>query len=247
MDKSKSITILDVNVNVCSMAEVINYVEEYLQTGKQHKIFIVNAHTLNLAWSNPEYRRILNSADLVLNDGSGVSWAAGLQKKSFVQNLVGTDLMPEIFSLSQRQGYSLYLLGGKTGVAEASAKHLLKQFPDLKIAGFHHGYNDGNEEAVVREICQCQPDILVVGMGNPLQEQWIYRYGDQMGVPVSIGIGGLLGYYSGDLTRAPKWMRNHGLEWLFLLIRVPRRSWRRYILGNPLFIARALRAKSKSK
>lgn len=242
------VSILGVEIAVCSTGEAVAHIENFISTQKPHSLFIANAHTLNLGWIDPEYRQILNTADLVLNDGAGVSWAARRQGVTFKQNLVGTDFIPRLCALTEEKGYSYFFLGAAPGVAQAAGRELKGRYPGIKVAGVHHGYFSGEEEGeVLQEIRNARPDILLVAMGNPLQEKWIYRHRDELGGAVAIGVGALFDYLSGRVPRAPAWMRHLGCEWLYRLAIEPRRLWRRYVLGNPLFIWRVLRTGTARK
>jgi len=233
------ISLLDVVINKCTAEDAIKKIEGFLHLQEPHQVFIVNAHTLNLAWENPRYRDILNSADLVLNDGVGLNWAARLFGDSFLENLVGTDFIPKLMAEFQKKGYSFYFLGSRPGVAERAAHNLRRKFPNLRILGTHHGYFGPEEEGqIISEINRLKPDILLVGFGNPLQEEWIHRNFKSLNARVSIGVGAFFDYMSGRVRRAPRWMLDHGMEWVFRLLVEPKRLWRRYLVGNPKFIFR---------
>lgn len=241
---SEVVTLFGVKIGVWSSQAALQRIEELLAHGGAHRVFFVNAHTLNLAYADPEYRQGLNSADLVLNDGVGVEIAARLFGVRFRENLVGTDFLPKLCALARDRNLSLYLLGSKPGVAEVAATRLQAGFPGLEVVGSHHGYfSREGEREVIRAIRKAAPDILLVGFGNPLQEQWIVRHQAELEVPLCIGVGAFIDFVSGRAQRAPQWARVARLEWLFRLIMEPRRLWRRYILGNPQFLWRVFRAR----
>jgi N-acetylglucosaminyldiphosphoundecaprenol N-acetyl-beta-D-mannosaminyltransferase len=206
-------------------------------------IYIVNAHTLNLAWRSRPYCEVLSSARCVFADGTGARWAARLRGVQLKANLVGTDLIPELFSVTAGRGYRYYLLGAAPGTIARTAQASMRLHPGWELAGFHHGYISGQDEsdAVIERINAAHIHLLLVGMGNPLQEVWIHQHRERLRVPVSIGVGGLFDHWAGDLHRAPLWVRRHGLEWLQILLQQPHK-WRRYLLGNPSFLVRALRS-----
>lgn len=236
------INILGVGIDALSSHEVLSHLEKYIQGGGSHAIYITNSHTINLACRLPEYRRILNQGSLVLNDGAGMALAAFLKQRAFPENLVGTDLIPKILNLACAKGYKIFLLGGEPGLAGRSAGFIQAAYPNIRIAGVHHGYlNSGTNRQVVGRIQKAKPELLLVGMGNPMQEMWIHRHLRETRAAVAIGVGGIFKYYSGAMKRAPLRMRNMGLEWLYLLWADPRRSWPRYLLGHPAFITRALK------
>ncbi len=206
-----------------------------------HTISIVNAHTLNLAYEDPGFRLRLNESSAVFGDGSGVRLGARMKGVRMVDNLVGTDLIPEFIAAQLDAGRSYYLLGGAEGVAERAVERLRADFPGICIKGCQHGYLDENTSAgAVARINEAAPDMLLVAMGNPIQETWIHNHAATLCVPVCVGIGGLIDHWAGNLKRAHWWVRKLGLEWLQILLQQPGQKWRRYILGNPRFVARCI-------
>ena len=210
---------------------------------RSNPIYIVNAHSLNLAAESAHYRTVLNSAYRVLADGTGARWAARIRGVRLKANLVGTDLVPELFRATAGRGYRYYMLGADARTIELAARACARMYPGWTLAGFHHGYihDDAVASAVIDEINATGAHLLLVGMGNPLQELWIHRHRDRLHLPVSIGVGGLFDHWSGNLQRAPTWVRKHGFEWLQLLLQQPHK-WRRYLLGNPKFLLRMVRS-----
>jgi len=202
-------------------------------------VYIVNAHTLNLASESQTYREILNSGHVVFADGTGARWAARLRGVRLKANLVGTDLVPAFFRTTSGRGYRYFLLGANHETIHRAAETSRRMFPGWQLAGFHHGYvqDEIGAAKVIDEINAAYPHVLLVGMGNPLQEQWIHRHRASLQVPVSIGVGGLFDHWGGNLQRAPVWVRRHGLEWTQLLLQQPHKS-RRYLLGIPKFLLR---------
>lgn len=197
--------------------------------------------TLNLAARRPSFLALLQRRVYTLNDGAGLAWAARRRGRPFPDNLNGTDLCPRLLA-AVPAGTRVYLLGGRPGVAERAAGALASRHPHLALVGHHHGYlGETEEDAVVRELRRQRPQIVLVGMGNPLQVEWIDRH---LGDPALRGtlwlaVGGLLDYYGGGLQRAPAWMRRAGLEWLHLVLHQPHKA-RRYLLGIPQFLLRCL-------
>ncbi|AOS65896.1 WecB/TagA/CpsF family glycosyltransferase [Actinoalloteichus hymeniacidonis] len=202
----------------------------------------VNAHSANVAAAEPEYRRVLQSADLVLNDGSGVALAARLAGAPFPANLNGTDFTPDVLRLSTNRGLSVFFLGGPEDLGGRAAASLESRIPGLRFAGSLPGFFPASDgPAVAEEIKRSGADVLVVGMGNPRQELWLARHLPATGVRLGIAVGAFLDFASERVPRAPAWMRTAGIEWIFRLSREPRRLFRRYVLGNPLFLLRVLR------
>ena len=210
--------------------------------GRTRCVYYVNTHTLNLAAADPQYRDVLNAADYVFGDGTGVRWAARLQGIRVCENLCGTDLTPQLLRATAGRGYRYFLLGGTEETIRDAARFAEQTFTGWTRAGMHHGYLADNDlhARVVRQINDSRPHLLLVGMGNPLQEQWIHRHRHELQVPLCMAVGGLFGYWTGSLQRTPAWLRRYGAEWLGILLQQPHKA-RRYLLGNPSFLARILR------
>ena len=217
---------------------------QILENGNiKYRIFFVNSHTANLANLNISYKNDLNKAELVFGDGVGIRIATrlltGVQLKD---NINGTDLIPEILKEDTAKKYKCFLLGAKESSIEKAANFFKKNFKNWELVGYHHGYifNDVQlNRTVVSKINQSKADMLLVGMGNPLQEKWITTHYALLNPKLLVGTGGLFTYWSGELTRAPVWFRKNDLEWLHILIKQPKKS-KRYILGNLIFITRLL-------
>jgi len=213
------------------------------RAGRAVSIFMANAHTLNLAVADPSYREVLNAADYVFADGTGIRWAARLQGVRMLANMVGTDLIPEMFHRTADGSYSYFLLGADAQTIPLAAEYARRAFPGWKQVGSLAGYiaDETTNSATIDAIHRARPDLLLVGMGNPLQEQWIHRNLPRLSVPVCVGVGGLFDYWAGNVSRAPQWLRRAGHEWLWRLCQQPRLKAHRYLIGNPLFLARVLR------
>lgn len=200
-------------------------------------LYFVNAHTLNLAWGDPQFREILGRGDLVLNDGIGLAIYARLAGRRFDYNFNGTDLLPAMFEAAvPARPLGVFLYGAVPGRAELAARNVEQRFRGVQIVGAVDGFvRDG----VIERINAASPDVLLVGMGNPLQERWIDQHRAQLDVGVVAGIGALIDFLSGATARAPSWIRAAQMEWAFRLALEPKRMWRRYVLGNPVFLGRS--------
>ena len=237
----RQIKVLGVSISDVTMARALEIVQAMLarRGGPASSVFFVNAHTLNLAASEAGYRRVLNSADRVFGDGPGVRWAARLQGARLHDNVNGTDLTPALLRAAAGRGYRCFLLGSDERSVEKAAEHVAETFPGWTVAGYHHGYltTPERDEHALEAINGSEADLLLVGMGNPLQEQWIHHHRERLVVPVCMAVGGLFQYWAGSLSRAPQWLRGSGLEWLGIMLQQPKKA-RRYLIGNPLFLAR---------
>ncbi len=238
-------TVLGVRIHNVSRQQAIALVEEAIgrREGRAVSVFFVNAHTLNLAAADPSYRQALNAADFVFADGTGIRWAARLQGVRVVENLVGTDFTPALLQSAVDRGRSYFMLGADSQTIAAAADYARRTFPGWKQAGYHHGYlaDEATNSAAIEAINAARPDVLLVGMGNPLQEQWIHQHLPRLNVLVCLGIGGLFDFWAGNVSRAPGWLRKFGHEWLWRLYQQPALKAHRYLIGNPLFLARVVR------
>lgn len=202
-------------------------------------MYFANAHTMNLAWQDECFRDVLNRADVVLNDGIGLDIYGKLAGRRFLENLNGTDLLPRLFAAADAaRPLRVYLYGAAPGRAAKAAKNIEARFPNVKVVGVTHGFERSN--AVVEEINEACADVVLVGMGNPVQERWIDENKVLLDVGVIAGIGALVDFFSGEVTRAPEWVRAARCEWIYRLVREPKRLFARYVLGNPAFLARTL-------
>ncbi|MBU4287987.1 MAG: WecB/TagA/CpsF family glycosyltransferase [Proteobacteria bacterium] len=237
----ETIKVFDVPVTTCTFAAGVNLIETIIAERKSQLVVLANANTLNLAYDQSDYKKILQTA-LVLRDGSGVSWAMQIKGVSPLHNFVGTDFVPAFCKLTAHKGYRIFLLGARSGVAEAAAKKLESLAPGLIIAGYYHGYfPEDRTDEIIRRIEQTGSDILLVAMGNPKQEFWITNNIYKLNIPVCIGVGAFFDYLSDQVPRAPQWMLSAGMEWIFRLAMEPKRLWRRYLIGNVKFIMRVYR------
>jgi N-acetylglucosaminyldiphosphoundecaprenol N-acetyl-beta-D-mannosaminyltransferase len=206
-------------------------------------VLYANVHVLNTAWADPDLCAILNHADLVYCDGAGVALGARLLGHRLPGRTTGADWIEPLCQACAQQGLLLYFLGGQPGVAERAARRLQARHPGLRVAGAHHGYLADPQvcQAAVAAVNAARPDILLVGMGTPTQEKWIAAHRAELRVPVVWAVGALFDFVAGVQPRGPRWMLDNGLEWLYRLWSDPRRLWHRYLIGNPLFVARVLR------
>ncbi|MGY6586768.1 MAG: WecB/TagA/CpsF family glycosyltransferase [Wenzhouxiangella sp.] len=228
-----------VRVHPLSMTETLDALEKRLADGSREPLHLcfVNPDCVNQARRNAAYRRTLNQADLVVPDGIGMRLAGRLLGHGFRQNVNGTDLFPRLIQRLGNTGHRLYLLGGRPGIAEATAEWARQACPTLAIAGHHHGFFASTEEAqIIADIRASQADVLLLGLGAPRQELWIAENARACGVKVAMGVGGLFDFYAGRIPRAPQWLRELGLEWTWRLYQEPGRMWRRYLIGNLSFL-----------
>lgn len=233
------ISFLGVNIDNLTMAEASTRIISMAQSGIVSQVCFVNADCVNIAFNDSQYKQTLASSQLVLADGIGVRIAGSILNQNVRENINGTDMLPFLCAAAEQAGRSLYLLGGRPGVPEGTADWITQRYPHLRIAGCRHGYFSAEEEPTIfEEIKTSGADILLVAFGAPRQEKWIASHKNQLGAKVCIGVGGLLDFYSGRIPRAPVWIRELGMEWFYRFWQEPRRMWRRYFLGNAVFLYR---------
>ena len=242
-----AVEVLGVRVARLERPDALRLVEEIGDQPGSSYVVYVNAHTLNLAHRDPEYKAVLNRAALVLNDGAGVAMAGRMKKAPFPENLNGSDFNPQILKIAARRRWTVYFLGAREGVAERAAAALRQRIPDLTMAGVHDGYfPEMSSNAIAERIKASGADLLMVALGNPRQELWLADHLAQTGVSLGVGVGAFFDFAAGEVPRAPAWMNRMGIEWVYRLSREPRRLFKRYVVGNPAFLARAWRDRKTS-
>jgi N-acetylglucosaminyldiphosphoundecaprenol N-acetyl-beta-D-mannosaminyltransferase len=212
------------------------------QAGISRHVAFVNAHCLNQSVGDPALLQALRGADILFADGIGMQLASRLHGHRLNNNVNGTDLFPLLCDRAEIAGVVIGLLGGAPGVGERCKEFLQRRNPNLRIAYVHNGFIEpGADDAVIAAINASGTEMLLVAMGVPRQERWVLDHGKRLKAPVLISVGGLLDFVSGRIPRAPPILRRLRMEWLFRLYVEPRRLFRRYVVGNPIFLVRALR------
>ncbi len=235
------VTITGIPIDNLSQKETLETIDRYInQKQKSRLMVVVNASKLVLAQEDKELRQIILGADIVTADGMSVVWASNFLGKPLKERVTGIDTFENLVEMAAQKGYSVYFLGAKPDVVEALVKHYQESLPNLKIAGYHDGYF-GSNEVVIDDVKKASPDILFVAMGSPRQEKWQSVNLTKLAVPFTIGVGGSFDHITGFSRRAPKWMQQSGLEWLYRLAQEPGRLWQRYLVGNTKFILLVLK------
>ena len=243
---------LGVGVDPLTVEELHAEIERLVRGRKRGLVLNANAHCLNLCYEDPALRGFLNGAEVVFCDGAGVMLAARILGGRIPARITYADWAWQLAAFAATRGFSLYFLGARPGVAQEAARRLKRRYPELEIAGVHHGYFDrstgsSENEGVVEEINAAAPDILLVGLGMPLQEHWLMENRQRLDVGVALTGGAVFDYVSGRLRRGPRLLTRGGLEWLARLLAEPRRLWRRYLVGNPLFLLRVMRQRLEAR
>lgn len=240
------VKILGVTVHPVTVPQLHQQLSAYISNDAHALVLNVNVNCLNLAMKHHWLHQFLNRAELVFCDGVGVVLGAKILGHHIPQRITYADWLWQLAAFAEASGFSLYFLGGRPGVAKKAATQLWQRFPDLNIIGVQHGYFNSkrghpDNDAVITHINALKPHILVLGMGMPLQERWLMENWNSVHSNIALTGGAVFDYISGDLKRGPRWMTDNGLEWLARLLIEPGRLWRRYVVGNPLFLWRVIK------
>ena len=241
---SEIFELLGLKIDNMTMSDAIGMMRQALVEKRQSAIFFVNPDCLNQSITERDYRKALTAADRILPDGIGLVIAGKLLGTPLRENINGTDMLPFLCTMAAAEKLSIFLLGGKPGRAEMTGDAISQNY-GVAIAGAMHGYFDHEREstAVIEAINSSKASILLVAFGAPLQEKWIVRHRAALRPTILMGVGGLFDFYSGNIKRAPRWMREIGLEWVYRIMQEPGRMWKRYVVGNPLFLYRVMKWK----
>jgi N-acetylglucosaminyldiphosphoundecaprenol N-acetyl-beta-D-mannosaminyltransferase len=201
----------------------------------------INVNNANVAHAQPRLKHIYNQANMLYCDGAGIVWGSKLMGHKLPMRFTAADWLLKWVAAMRDAGLSIYFVSGEPAVIARAQAVLDVEVPGHTVVGLHHGYilkDPATNQAVLADIAAKQPDIVVVGMGCPLQEYWIEDHRSQIKAPVCFAIGATWDYLTGKVPRCPAWMGNNGLEWLFRFLVEPKRMFRRYIVGNPEFMWR---------
>jgi len=238
---TRRIKLFGIDIDNISNEETISEIELLIEKEKPSLVVTPNVHHINILQKDNEFKKIYRQASMVLPDSTPLIWASKLLGMPLKEKVTGSDLLPSFCKIAARKRYKLFFLGSGPSIAKKAANILTNKNPGLKIVGTYSppfGFENDEDEnrKIVAMIKKCTPDVLFVGLGPPKQEKWIWRYKDEINVPVSIAVGASFDFVAGSVKRAPKWMQQIGLEWFFRLCQEPRRLWKRYLVGNIIFI-----------
>jgi len=238
-----SSSIFEIDIDLGQPDEMLSTISHWASENIARRVMYVNAHVVNQSRVTPGLANALRRADLVYCDGYGVRLAARALKLPIPHRMTGADWIWDFGSICELAGQSIYLLGSEPPIAREAADRLRRFYPQLDVVGAHHGYFDlesHHNERVIEDINEHPARIVLVGMGTPKQELWVDRYAERLNGAVVWTVGALFDYVSGHTPRAPRWLADNGFEWIFRLAIEPQRMWRRYLLGNPVFLSRVL-------
>lgn len=235
------VNILGTEVSRYNLSETMELMSEAIQNREKLRIAVTPVNCILWARKNPKLRNIYNSAQIVTADGVPVVWASKLLKKPIRGRVTGLDLLPEFAEVAAQKNYSFFFLGAAEGVGDSLAAELQEKHPGLRIAGtysppFAVRFSEDENRKMIEKVNRSKTDVLWVSLTAPKQDYWIANHFDKLNVSVAIGVGAAFDVVSGKIKRSPVWMQKWGLEWLYRLIREPRRLSRRYLLEAPVFL-----------
>jgi N-acetylglucosaminyldiphosphoundecaprenol N-acetyl-beta-D-mannosaminyltransferase len=230
-------------VHPWSMRCTLDFIEETLRRkNRAVRQVVINAAKVVNAQKDPVLKAAINGSHLVNIDGMPVVWVLRILGYRVPGRVSGIDLFKNLLQMSAEKGFRPYFLGAREKVLNRMIHKIRQQFPNMEIAGFHHGYFSSREErSLVEEIRKARPELLFIGISSPYKEVFLKRWGDKLPIPFAMGVGGSFDVLAGEIRRAPRWMQRIGLEWFFRLCQEPRRMWKRYTWNNILFIGLSAR------
>lgn len=235
----EKVKIFGVDIFNTTLEETTILLREFLKGDSLRVIYTPNTEIVMAAKNDNELRKLVNKGDLIIPDGIGLIYGSRIKKKPLKERVTGFDTSMKLLDIANENGYSIYFLGGKEGIARSASERVKKDYPNIRIAGYHHGYFKGShlglygepeEEKIITQMNSTNPDIIFVGFGFPKQEMWIDYNRDRLNGKVIIGNGGVMDILAGQAKRAPDIFIKLGLEWLYRLIQNPSRIKRQMAL-----------------
>lgn len=229
--------LLNTYVNNVDMTEALSEIDKMIMSGKKSYIVAINVDVVMKIENDSYLKKITDNADMVLVDGKPLVWIAKWHKKPIKAKISGSDLVPLLCEKAADKGYSMFIIGGKDGIAQQAKRNLEKKLPGINIVGtyappFGFEKNDIELEKINKIISDAHPDLLIVCFGCPKQEKWIYENYQKYAAKVSICAGATVDFLAGNVNRAPRWMSEHGLEWFYRFLMEPKRMFKRYFVDD---------------
>lgn len=229
--------LLNTFINNVTMSETVEAIEQMIAADKKSYVVAINVDVVMKIEADPYLKKIVDDADMVLVDGKPLVWISKLHGRPLKEKVSGSDLVPLLCEVAAKNGYKVFIIGGKEGSAERAKQRLEEKLPDIKIVGtyappFGFEKDDAELERINHMISQAHPDLLITCFGCPKQEKWIYENIEKYDAKVSICAGATVDFLAGNVTRAPRWMSEHGLEWFYRFLQEPKRMFRRYFVDD---------------
>lgn len=243
MIESRVVDCMGVRMHAWTMSETVEEIFSRLKYGLFTQHVVVNVAKLVNMDCDASLRESVQSCDIVNIDGMGVVWGTRFLGLDVPERVAGFDLFHELLKKAAEKNEPVFLLGAKPEIVKKAVSNLEHKFPELKIAGYHHGYFWDDEEAVVKEIAESGAKMLFVAITSPKKENFINRWKEHLGVKFVMGVGGTFDIVAGKSKRAPQFMQKCGMEWLYRLMQEPGRMWKRYLVTNTLFALKLMKHK----
>lgn len=229
--------LMNTEIDNLTMDETLDAIDSLIKEDNCSYVVTPNVDHIVQLEKDEELKRVYENASLILTDGKPLIWISNWYKTPIKDKISGSDLFPRVCDLAAKKGYTMYLLGAAEGVADKAAKNLIDKYKGLNIVGTYSppfGFEKDKVELkkIERQIQEVHPDILIVGLGCPKQEKYMYHHCKELGVPISFGLGASIDFEAGNIKRAPKWMSEHGLEWLYRITQDPKRLAKRYLVDD---------------
>lgn len=239
---------MNTEIDNITMEEALKAIEKLIGQNKNAYVVTPNVDHIVKLETDAEFQQVYKNADLILVDGKPLLWFAKWYKTPIVEKISGSDLFPKVCEMAAKKKYTMFFLGAAEGVAAKAAENLKRKYSGLQVVGTYSpplGFEKSQDEVtkIIRVVNEAAPDILIVGLGAPKQEKFVFKYREKLQVPISLGLGASIDFEAGNVKRAPKWMSNVGLEWLYRLIKEPRRMFKRYIVDDMKIFKLALKYK----
>ena len=238
------IKFMNTDIDNLTMAETLNEIDKLIQKKNCSYVVTPNVDHIVRLEKDEELQKVYKNASLILTDGKPLIWISKWYKTPIKEKISGSDLFPKVCELAANKNYTMYLLGAAEGVADTAAKNLMQKYKGLNIVGTYSppfGFEKDKKELdkIKEQIQKVHPDILIIGLGCPKQEKFMYHYCKVLCVSISFGLGASIDFEAGNIKRAPKWMSNHGLEWLYRFSKEPKRLFKRYFVDDLKIISEA--------
>lgn len=241
---------MNTEIDNLTMQETLQAINQLIQENKSAYVVTPNVDHIVQLETNRELQDVYKNAALILTDGKPLLWIANWYGTPIKEKISGSDLFPLLCNMAAAKGYKMFFLGAAEGVAKRAAENLTMKYKGLQVVGTYSppfGFeNNKNEMDKIKNMIKAsKPDILIVGLGCPKQEKFMYHHCKELGVPISFGLGASFDFEAGNIKRAPRWMANHGLEWLFRITQDPKRMAKRYLVDDRKILGLAIKYRKK--
>ena len=229
--------LLNTYINNLTMSETIDEIEQMIESGKRSYVVAINVDVVMKIENDSYLKKVVDGADMVLVDGMPLVWISKMQGKTLKAKISGSDLVPLLFEEAAKKNYTVFIIGGKDGIAVQAKRRLERSMPGIRIVGTYApplGFEKDDDELnkINEMISNVKPDLLIACFGCPKQEKWIYENINKYNAKVSICAGATVDFLAGNVKRAPHWMSEHGLEWFYRFLQEPKRMFKRYFIDD---------------